>query len=181
MNRYTVGRLIGIAIIVVVVIVACTLSYRAVFVAGSVPSLKGAPTVVPAAIQKIIELRADENAAVGLKDHSVDAVTTLQPGEGVWVSSDPGWFSVQGTQIDSAKGYLAYVDNQYKDPIKVVYHTGWNGDNERWNIHPVVYHVTDLSGLREHVLSINLGERKPNVFGYIYTAAGKLTPDPNLK
>jgi hypothetical protein len=141
--------------------------------------------VDPNAVETIIELRSEENAAVGLKNKSVDPVATLAPGEGLYVSSDPGWFSIAGTKVDTqGKGYMMYVFNNSQEIAQVVFHTGWNGDdqgngNQRWNIHVVVYQVNEFSGLRDHVLEINKGEDKPVVFGYIFD--GTLTPDPDLK
>lgn len=128
----------------------------------------------------LIELRSGENAAVGLEDPAVNPKVTLQSGEGLMVSSDPGGFSVSDKPIDSENfGYMAYIVNQTEDPIDVVFHTGWNEPNHRWNIHIVVFHVNEVSALREHVQDINSREQKPSFFGYIFSETG-LVADPDL-
>ena len=128
----------------------------------------------------LIELRSGENAAVGLEDPAVNPKVTLQSGEGLMVSSDPGGFSVSDKPTDSENfGYMAYIVNQTEDPIDVVFHTGWNEPNHRWNIHIVVFHVNEVSALREHVQDINSREQKPSFFGYIFSETG-LVVDPDL-
>ena len=144
------------------------------------PAVQPQSVAQPTTVELITELRSDEKAAKGLSDQKVNPVVTLNPGEGVMISSDPGGFLVEGTSIDSeSMGYMAYIWNNSQKTIDVVLHTGWNDPNKRWNIHPVVYKVLDVSALREHVLDINLGEKKPVVYGYIF-ADGKLSKDSDL-
>jgi len=95
-------------------------------------------------------------------------------------SSDPGGVSISGRIIDyESKGSMGYIFNDSDQTITVVFHTGWNEENQRWNISPVLFKVNDLKALREHTLTVNKGEQKPLVFGKIWNGS-ELLSDPDL-
>lgn len=128
----------------------------------------------------IVELGTGEMIAVGLKDPNVNPVVKLEPNQGVLWSSDPGGANASGQVIDyENKGSMGYIFNDSDDPIEVVFHTGWNSENERWNISPVLFKVNDLKALREHTLTINVDEQKPLFFGKIWNGS-ELLNDPDL-
>lgn len=128
----------------------------------------------------IVELGTGEMIAVGLKDPNVNPVVKLKPNQGVLWSSDPGGANASGQVIDyENKGSMGYIFNDSDDPIEVVFHTGWNSENERWNISPVLFKVNDLKALREHTLTINVDEQKPLFFGKIWNGS-ELLNDPDL-
>jgi len=131
--------------------------------------------------EPLIEIGSDQDIAIGLSDPKANPTLTLKPGEGFWVSSDPGTFTVGSAQAVSSGeyGYMAYVLNSSNENVTVVLTTGWNEPNQRWNVHPVQYEVKDFSALRNLVLQVNEGEKKPTVFGYTFEN-GALTPDPAL-
>lgn len=149
------------------------------------PEVQAPPVVEPTAevVEEepgIVELGTGEMIAVGLKDPNVNPVVKLEPNQGVLWSSDPGGANASGQVIDyENKGSMGYIFNDSDDPIEVVFHTGWNAENERWNISPVLFKVNDLKALREHTLTINVDEQKPLFFGKIWNGS-ELLNDPDL-
>ncbi|OQA81237.1 MAG: hypothetical protein BWY29_01053 [Microgenomates group bacterium ADurb.Bin238] len=128
----------------------------------------------------LVELGTGEMIAVGLKDPNANPVVKLEPNQGVLWSSDPGGVSISGRIIDyESKGSMGYIFNDSDQTITVVFHTGWNEENQRWNISPVLFKVNDLKALREHTLTVNKGEQKPLVFGKIWNGS-ELLSDPDL-
>lgn len=128
----------------------------------------------------LVEIGTGETIALGLKDPNANPIVKIEPGQGVLWSSDPGGANASGQIIDyENKGSMGYIFNDSDEPLEVVFHTGWNTENERWNISPVLFEVKQLSALREHTLTINVDEQKPMFFGKIWNGS-ELLDDPDL-
>ena len=128
----------------------------------------------------LVEIGTGEAVAVGLKDPAANPVVMIEPGQGVLWSSDPGGANASGQVIDyETRGSMGYIFNDSDEPLEVVFHTGWNTENERWNISPVLFKVNDLGALREHTLTKNESEQKPMFFGLIWNGS-ELLNDPDI-
>jgi hypothetical protein len=190
MKTKNVALILGILFVLVIVIASCASNKPAAQVAPAavvenpVPPAAAAPSEPPVVeeVKPLIELGTGEIVAIGLKDENATPKVTLKPGEGLLVSSDKGEMVIQGTSFKSESGFMAYAfnENDSGQTIEVSLITGWNKDNERFNVNPVKYQVNKLDALRELVLKINVSEVKPAVFGYIFGKDGVIT-DPALK
>jgi len=83
------------------------------------------------------------------------------------MSMDPALVEV-GNDYDfdtREKGALLVVYNDTDEPIEIVIHTSWNKENERFNVHPVLFQGT-LEQVLERAATWQVGEKKP-VYGYI--------------